>query len=112
MALRSIPSRDLPLRGFAITLIVQTTLSRTPLDECSARRRDLYLKTHNTHNRQISIPPAGYDPQSQQASGRRITPETTWSLGSAINYWKPKILFTVFSNLGSRQVKKKRGDEF
>jgi len=43
----------LPLRGFAITLIGHTTVGRTPLDEWSARRRDLYLTTHNTHNRQI-----------------------------------------------------------
>ena len=28
------------------------TTVRTPLDEWSARRRDLYLTTHNTHNRQ------------------------------------------------------------
>ena len=34
-------------------------LSRIPLGERSARRRDLYLTTHNTHNRQISMPPAG-----------------------------------------------------
>ena len=27
------------------------TVDRTPLDEWSARRRDLYLTTHNTHNR-------------------------------------------------------------
>jgi hypothetical protein len=30
----------------------RTTVGRTPLDEWSARRRDLYLTTHNTHNRQ------------------------------------------------------------
>ena len=29
----------------------RTTLGRTPLDEWSARRRDLYLTTHNTHNK-------------------------------------------------------------
>ena len=29
----SIPDHGLPLRGFAITLIGRTTLSRTPLDE-------------------------------------------------------------------------------
>jgi hypothetical protein len=29
----------------------RTTVGRTPLDEWSARRRDLYLKTHITHNR-------------------------------------------------------------
>jgi hypothetical protein len=36
-----------------------TTVGRTPLDEGSARRRDLYVTTHNTHNRQIFMPPAG-----------------------------------------------------
>jgi len=30
----------------------RTRVVRTPLDEWSARRRDLYLTTHNTHNRQ------------------------------------------------------------
>jgi len=35
------------------------TVSRTPLDEWSARCRDLYLTTRNTHNRQISMPPSG-----------------------------------------------------
>ena len=29
----------------------RTTVSRTSLDECSARRRDLYLTTRNNHNR-------------------------------------------------------------
>ena len=39
-----------------------TTLGRTPLDEWSARRTDLYLATHNTHNRQTSMPPVGFEP--------------------------------------------------
>jgi len=38
------------------------TVGRTPLDEWSARRRDLYLTTHNTHNRHTSIPPVGFEP--------------------------------------------------
>ena len=38
------------------------TAGRTPLDEWSARRRDLYLTTHNTHNRQTSMPPVGFEP--------------------------------------------------
>ena len=37
----------------------RTTLGRAPLDEWSARRRDLYLTTHNTHNKQTSMPPDG-----------------------------------------------------
>jgi hypothetical protein len=36
--------------------------SRTPLDEWSARRRDLYLTRHNTHKRDTSRPPAGFEP--------------------------------------------------
>ena len=39
-----------------------TTVGRTPLDKWSARRRDLYLTTHNTHNRQTSITPVGFEP--------------------------------------------------
>ena len=39
-----------------------TTVGRTPLDEWSVRRRDLYLTTHDTHNRQISMPPVGFEP--------------------------------------------------
>ena len=39
-----------------------TTVGRTPLDEWSARRRDPCLTTHNTHNRQTSMPPVGFEP--------------------------------------------------
>ena len=40
----------------------RTTVGRTPLDEWSARRRDIYLTIHNTHNRQTSMPPVGFEP--------------------------------------------------
>jgi hypothetical protein len=40
----------------------RTTVGRTPLDELSSRRRDLYLTTHNTHNRQTSMTPVGFEP--------------------------------------------------
>ena len=39
-----------------------STVGRTPLDEWSARRRHLYLTTHNTHNRQTSMSPVGFEP--------------------------------------------------
>jgi hypothetical protein len=45
-------------RGFKITLR-HTTVSRTAVDEWSARCTDLYLTTHNTHKRQTSMPPTG-----------------------------------------------------
>ena len=35
----------------------RTTVGGTPLNEWSVRRKDLYLTTHNNHNRQISMPP-------------------------------------------------------
>ena len=37
------------------------TVGKTPLDERSARRRDFYLTTHNTHNRQTSVLPVGFE---------------------------------------------------
>jgi hypothetical protein len=40
----------------------RTTVSKTPVDELSACRRDLYLTTHNIHNRQTSLPPVGFEP--------------------------------------------------
>ena len=48
-------------------LILEVSRSHTmthhsPLDEWSDRRRDLYLTTHNTHNRQISVPSVGFKP--------------------------------------------------
>jgi hypothetical protein len=39
------------------------TLGRTSLDEGSARRRNLYLTTHNKIKRQRdSVPPVGFEP--------------------------------------------------
>jgi len=49
----------------------RTTVGRTPLDERSARRRDLYLTTHDAHNTQISMPRWDSNPRSQRVSGLR-----------------------------------------
>ena len=40
----------------------RTTVGKTPLDEWSVRRRDLYLTTNNTRNRQTSMAPVGFEP--------------------------------------------------
>jgi hypothetical protein len=48
---------------------LRATVGRIPLDEWSARRRDCYLTTHNTHNRQISMPLVGFEPMI--AAGER-----------------------------------------
>ena len=41
-----------------ITLSDTHILGMTPLDEGSARRRDLYLTTHDIHKRKTSLSPA------------------------------------------------------
>ena len=47
----------------------RVTVGRTPLNEESVRRTDLYLTTHNTHNRQTSMPRVGLEPMI--AAGER-----------------------------------------
>jgi hypothetical protein len=63
-------------RGFTITLR-HTTLSRTSLDEWSARRRDLYLTTHNTH---IHAPGGirTVNPSKRAAADPRLRPRGHW----------------------------------
>jgi hypothetical protein len=55
-----------------------TTVGRTPPDEGSARRRDLYLTTQTLYKRQTSMPPPpppwDSSPRFQQSLGRRPTP--------------------------------------
>jgi hypothetical protein len=60
----------------------RTTVGRTPLDEWSARRTNLYLTTHNIHNRH-SCHRWNSNPQSQQSSGSIPTPQTARPLGRA-----------------------------
>ena len=53
-------------RAFSFTRFLdhtqrRTTVGRTPLDESSARRRDLYLMTHNTRYTKTSTPQAGFE---------------------------------------------------
>ena len=55
-----------PVAGFGLLIFEvsrshtrHATVGRTPLDEWSIRRRDLYL---TTHNRQTSFPPVGSEP--------------------------------------------------
>jgi len=61
-------------RGFIITLR-HITIGRTPVDEWSARSWDLYLTTHNTHNRETSMSAAGFEPtipESEQPQTRAL----------------------------------------
>jgi hypothetical protein len=76
------------------------TVGRTPLDEGSARRRDLYLKTHDIHNRQTSMPPVGFEPTI--SAGER--PQNYALDGAAAGigigiYIQSKILLQQLSNI-------------
>jgi len=54
----------------------RTTVCRTPLDEWLARRRDLYLTTHNTHKRQTSI--RNHKLNRRAAADLRLRPRGHW----------------------------------
>ena len=54
-----------------------TTVGRTPLDEWSARCRDLYLTTHNTHKGETFMPPGEirtHDLSRRAAADLRLRP--------------------------------------
>jgi len=58
-----------PMRAMAFLFLTSldhtqrcNTFGRTPLDVWSARRRNLYLTTHNTHKGQISMSSTGFEP--------------------------------------------------
>jgi len=58
-----------------------STIGRTPLDEWSARRRDLYLTTLNTQKGQKSIPPMGFKPAipaSERLQTHALGPRGHW----------------------------------
>jgi hypothetical protein len=111
-------SRPPHYRGFTI-ILRHTTLGRTPLDERSARRRDLQLTTHNTHNRHISMPPMGYEPAAADLRlrlrgrwDRRVS--ALWKLNLCLNrqtwFWfsnliscltQPVPSFAIYNNLNT-----------
>jgi hypothetical protein len=62
MAQQTLVGQDLLIIEASRSHFRHTTLGRTPLDEGPARRRDLYLTTHDTHQRQTFMPSEGFDP--------------------------------------------------
>jgi len=74
-------------RGFTVTTR-HTALGRTRLLERSARRRDLYLTTLNTHNRKTSVPRGHSNPQSQHA---RVAAATGISELSSLHLKKKEV---------------------
>ena len=59
----------------------RTTVSRTPPDVSSARRKDFYLTTHKTYNWQTSMPPGGirtHNSSRRAAADVRLRPRGYW----------------------------------
>jgi hypothetical protein len=92
----------------------RTTVCRTPLDERSARRRDLYQTTRNTQKRKASMPPAGSEPTVSAverpltfALGRAATGTSSFSVFFRSKFKKNESFYTfriwtgVFSVLPS-----------
>ena len=73
-------------RALSFTMFLDHTRRRTtvgwiPLDGWSARRRDLYLKTPNTHNRKTSMSPGGirtHNISRRTAADLRLIPRGHW----------------------------------
>jgi hypothetical protein len=67
------PSEPGPTHYLSFTIILRhITHGRTPMDEWSARRRDVYLATHNIHKRQTSMKQTGFDPAIPTGKRPRI----------------------------------------
>jgi imidazolonepropionase-like amidohydrolase len=67
--------------GFVITLIFKhITFGRIPLDEGSARRRDLYLTTQALYKTNIHAPGGirTYDSSTRTAADLRLRPRAHW----------------------------------
>ena len=86
--------RCAPMRAMASLFLMRldhtqrrNTFGRTLLDERSARCRDLYLTTHNTHKEQTAMPSVGFEPAIPARKRPRPTPYTAWLLGLAEMKW-------------------------
>jgi hypothetical protein len=91
-------ARPFRYRGFTITLR-HSRLGRTPLGECSCRRRDLYLKKHDTHKRQTSMPPAGFEPAIP--SSERLQTHALGRAGTGIDYENIHLIYVQTRPLGA-----------
>jgi len=82
----------------------RTTVGRTPLDEWSARRGDLFLTTHNTHNRQTFMTLLGFE--TTISAGER---PQTYAFDSAVTGDRERYWMAVISTQTQWQVFYKNG---
>jgi len=85
-------------RGSMITLR-HTAVGRTPLDERSAHRRNLHLTTHNTHNRQRSMPPVAFEPLIPASQRQRTYALERAAPGIGYEKWQPSKFYYAAINV-------------
>ena len=86
----------------ARTLSLSLFLGRNPLDDGSARRRDLYQEWHNTQNRQKAIPLTGFQlsvPARERPQSHALDRKAT-GIGSFF-YWHVEISHFYCLNISS-----------
>jgi hypothetical protein len=87
----------------------RSTVGTTHLDKWSARSRDLYLTTHNNHNRHTSMHPGGIrtqNPSRRAAVDLRLRPRGHWDrprrtriVCSTVVKFSDREMKTSFSNI-------------
>jgi hypothetical protein len=101
--------QDLLIMESSRSHLGHNTLGGTPLDEWSARRRDLYVTTHNTHKRQTSMTPEEIrtrNPTKPAAADPRLRQRDHWELSSG-NTCYSSILNLSSSHWLPQNMKKK-----
>ena len=76
----------------------RTTVGRTPLDEWSARRRDLHLKTNKTNNRQISMRPMGFETLISAGERPQTYALERAATGTGFTLCGQYIIYTLWNN--------------
>ena len=92
----------------------RTTVSRTPLDKWSVRGRDLYLTTHNTHNRQTSMPQAEFEPTISAGERPQTYASDRAATGTGISfiYRNYIIIYNYVNQINSKKGRKRRRGNF
>ena len=90
-----------------LTTMTHTTLCRTPLYEWSARRRDLYFTTYNTHD---SHAPEGFEPAIPASERPQTDPLDSAATGISLDIQEGISLATestlaAWRNLGDRLIR-------
>jgi hypothetical protein len=92
-----------------------TTLDGTPLDKWSVWHRDLYLTTHNNHNRQICMSSVGFEPTTPASERPQIhaLDGAATGTGTQVGLYKKdksqqRVIFTVITSNPASSVRLRR----